>query len=71
MRYFYYTIRICEHQKYYSYVLRVCENNNLLYILKDIKNAVIVHPCKTKRDAEAVAFFLNDNHRENGRLLEG
>lgn len=67
MKYFYYAIDNKDKDgKMYAHAWRIHESINLLSALRQFPNAIFIHQCKTKKEAESIADNWNECHKTNG-----
>lgn len=70
MNYFYYVIdNKNKDDKWIAQAVRISGNSNLLSEIKKFPDAIIIHQCKTFKDAQEIAHFWNELHKENNNYL--
>lgn len=66
--YFYYAIQETENGRHYAHAWRTSAQN-IISLVAQFKNAVVIHPTKTKSEAVRIAELWNNSFKENGTYL--
>ena len=60
-----------EDGKYYAIADTIHTGQNIIPIMQRYKDAVIIHLCETRRQADDLAFAWNNDYKRNGTYLFG